>query len=461
MGLRSVHIVAVAHFLSPESFGVMAAAMFVIEFGRLFGELGLSEALIQRQEATKGEQSSLYWINISAVTMVCLLIVVLAEPISLLTKMPQLLSLLRVGSLALIVTGMSTQFQALLRKDMRFRELALANTIGPIVGLSLSLVLAIVEQNGAWPLIWGALTEALVRSVILGIYARSYGYWPSIRMHWAEAKQYLGFGARRSGGLIADFLNSRADQAAIALTMGASSLGIYNVASSFTFPVSGRLNAILATVAFPAFSKIQDDQGMLRIGYLHMLKLITTINVPIFLGLMVVSPLAIPLLLGNRWAAAAPVVQVLCLVTLVRSLIYPIGSLIIAKGYAHWSLYWNVGTLLIVPAVVFVLSKTGNMVMISLGMLAITCALFVLSYLLMLRRLLGPCLGAVLGALRSPILAGLMMALSVSGAKIFAGNTMGDLVSLTALAAGAYVGAFLLVDRAYLKQVLAQVRSTR
>ncbi|MFP1452297.1 hypothetical protein ACLB1N_12800 [Escherichia coli] len=77
------------------------------------------------------------------------------------------------------------------------------------------------------------------------------------------------------------------------------------------------------------------------------------INFPALLGLMVVSNNFVPLVFGEKWNSIIPVLQLLCVVGLLRSVGNPIGSLLMAKARVDISFKFNVfKTFLFIPAIV-------------------------------------------------------------------------------------------------------------
>ena len=66
--LQLVTLALLARLLSPSDFGLMGMILVVIGFARLFADMGISNAIIYRQDSTKEELSTLYWLNIMAVS---------------------------------------------------------------------------------------------------------------------------------------------------------------------------------------------------------------------------------------------------------------------------------------------------------------------------------------------------------------------------------------------------------
>jgi len=63
-GLQFVTLAVLARLLSPSDFGLMGMVMVVIGFAQLFADMGISNAIVYRQDTTREELFSLYWLNI-------------------------------------------------------------------------------------------------------------------------------------------------------------------------------------------------------------------------------------------------------------------------------------------------------------------------------------------------------------------------------------------------------------
>jgi O-antigen/teichoic acid export membrane protein len=70
------------------------------------------------------------------------------------------------------------------------------------------------------------------------------------------------------------------------------------------------------------------------------------------------EPLVI-ILFGSKWNKAIPILQILSLYAMVRSIINPVGTLLLSKGKVKLSFYWNASMTFIVPIVIFIGSYYG------------------------------------------------------------------------------------------------------
>lgn len=109
------------------------------------------------------------------------------------------------------------------------------------------------------------------------------------------------------------------------------------------------------------------------------------INFPALLGLMVVSNNFVPLVFGEKWNSIIPVLQLLCVVGLLRSVGNPIGSLLMAKARVDISFKFNVfKTFLFIPAIV-IGGQMAGAIGVTLGFLLVQIINTILSYFVMIK----------------------------------------------------------------------------
>jgi lipopolysaccharide exporter len=171
---------------------------------------------------------------------------------------------------------------------------------------------------------------------------------------------------------------------------------------------------IIGLTATPILSKTQSDEQRMARGYFLATEILMTVMAPMFLGLLVIAPTLVPLLLGDKWTESAPIFQVVCLNTLFYSFYFFSGALIIAKGRGLLGFGWRVGLLLATIAPAYLGAYYGKALGLASGIAAVTALAIVPYYLFVLRRLLGPCLGALARAIGIPVAMGAVMATVVA-----------------------------------------------
>ncbi|EBP5996846.1 MOP flippase family protein, partial [Salmonella enterica] len=110
---------------------------------------------------------------------------------------------------------------------------------------------------------------------------------------------------------------------------------------------------------------------------------------PALLGLMVVANNFVPLVFGEKWNSIIPILQLLCVVGLLRSVGNPIGSLLMAKARVDISFKFNVfKTFLFIPAIL-IGGHLAGAIGVTLGFLVVQIINTILSYFVMIKPVLG------------------------------------------------------------------------
>jgi O-antigen/teichoic acid export membrane protein len=415
-----IRIVVLARFLAPVDYGLMAMVWVVIGLSQIYIDLGIGAAIIHRQDNSRDQLSSLYWLNIFMGALAWGLVYGGAGSIAAVFHDPRLVPLLRVAATAFIIVPIGSQFDILLQKELRFKALASWEIAASLSGTGVAVCLA-VGGFGVWALLWSFLTTAAVKTAFLAR-AGFRRFPPSLHFSGKDLKGYLAFGLFQLGERSINYLAERLDQVLIGPLLGAQALGFYNFALYLTAQPLSRINPILTRVAFPVFSKVQEDPERLRRGYIRLLTLITTINAPLLLGLAAIAPWAVPLIFGAKWTESVVLVQILSIVSLSRSIGNPVGSLQLAKGRADLGFWWNLLLFLCsVPAIYFG-GRTGGAIGVAVALLMLQLCLNVPAYLLLIRPLIGRCASAYIGATLRPIVIALVMGAIVLFVPALFGN---------------------------------------
>nr|WGD69880.1 oligosaccharide flippase family protein [Bacillus subtilis] len=142
-------------------------------------------------------------------------------------------------------------------------------------------------------------------------------------------------------------------------------MGIYNLAYQIvTIPVL-KINPIVTRVAFPVFAKNKYENSVIREGFLNMTKMLALVSFPLLIGLVSVSDAFITAVFGEKWLAAVPILNVLAIVGILRVLMNPNGSVLLAKGRADLAFYWDSGVLPLYGLSLFAAVQTGSLLTVA------------------------------------------------------------------------------------------------
>ncbi len=385
-GLQLLQLAIVARFLSPKDFGLMAIVMVILGFVSAFADLGISNALIHRQDVTKEELSSLYWLNVLG-GIVMFVVSSFASPfIAKFYNEPELTRLIILVSLTFIIQSFAQQFNMLLQKELRFREIARIEIVNKIFSFLITVYLAYIGF-GVDALVYGALASSLVQTLqFLPIGLREYK--PDLRFKFNEIRSFLSFGAYQMGERTVNYFNYQIDTLLIGKLLGMEALGIYNISKQIVMKPAMIFNPVITRVSFPAMAKIQNEIPKLKEVYLKTINYLASINFPVYAFIFVFAQEIVLLMFGPKWHDAVLIIQILSVWAAWRSTCNPIGSLLLARGRADLGFWWNLGLFFYVPLGVWIASHWG-LVGVAIGLNVIMATLIYPGWKILVNPLCG------------------------------------------------------------------------
>jgi len=352
--LQVLQVAILARFLSASDFGLMAIVMVVIGFSQAFLDMGISNAIIHKQYVTSRQLSTLYWVNILAGIGLYGIIYLLAPWIASFYHEAKLEDIVKLVGIIFLITPYGQQFFVLLEKELQFRTLAKISILNKFISLLITTYLA-YRGMGVYALVYGAISSAVfttVQYILIGIK----NYKLSFTFDIYEVKEFVQFGLYQMGERTINYFNSQFDTILIGKFLGVESLGVYTIAKELVMRPAAVINPVLTRVAFPTMAKIQNDIPRLKQLYIKMLNFIATINFPIYIAMIILAPELITIIFGDKWDRAIPLVQILAIFGAIRSVVNPIGSLLLARGRADLGFWWNFGLFFYVPLSIYIYS---------------------------------------------------------------------------------------------------------
>lgn len=355
--IQLMQLAALGRLLEPSDFGLMAMMMVVVALATSIADFGVGNYIVQISTLSMQFFRRLFALSLTLSIALSAVVAGAAPWFATYYGSPRLADLLPYLGLVIVTSAISQVYFAVLQRALRFRLIAIGDVVSASIGLVVSVGLAWFGY-GVWSLIAGQLALNLGKAIMYYLPARTaLKHAPSSCEE--RIVNALRFGYFQLGERILNFVGWNLDKIIIGKMLGATSLGIYSVAYQLVIRPFSVLNPIFTRVSLPVFSRIKEDDARLRRGYLDVLRVIALISFPVYIGISISAPAIVYILLGERWAAAAPLVSVLCGLGFVFSLGNPIGNLIVAKGRADLGFYWNLLALVVYAVAYFVGSSFG------------------------------------------------------------------------------------------------------
>lgn len=305
--LNMAGIVILARILAPEDFGIIAIAMAVVTVIVAVTESALQQALVQCQEPTRDHVDTVWTMSFIRAGLIFILIALAAWPLSVAYGDERLFSVLLVAG----VTGAFMEFYnpmlTLATREMRFGPFAAFQIGQKIVGLGLAITLALALGN-FWGIILGNAIGAVMASLASYLIMP---YRPAFTL--SRMREIWGFSGWMSLSQICETINWRFDQLAIGFAITRTELGFYSVADSVAVIPSREVSIPLRNALFPGFTQIAGQPQKLREAFLEAQSGVALVAAPSAIGLALLADPIVNLLLGDRWAAIVPLLQLLAI----------------------------------------------------------------------------------------------------------------------------------------------------
>jgi O-antigen/teichoic acid export membrane protein len=301
--------IVLAHLLSPHEFGLAGMALAFVGIGVAFGDLALSAALIQRRELREEDRSTAFWTNAVAGSLLMLVGIGISPLVADFFGQPSVAPLFAATSVVFLLWALCSTQSALLTREMNFRPLEIRGMVAGFAGAAAAIGLGLAGA-GAWALVGQALVQAGTSLVLLWTFST----WRPKFTYSRESLRSLGsYSGKTLGSQMLGYLVNNVDNLLIGRVLGSVSLGLYSVAYNTMFLPVSRISQPLQQVLFSAFAKIQHEPKRLAEAWARGNQVISAVNVPAFLGMAVVAPDFVPVVLGQNWKPAVPVLQFLSL----------------------------------------------------------------------------------------------------------------------------------------------------
>lgn len=441
-------LTVLARLLAKRDFGLMSMVTLVLGYAQAYVDLGLSTSLIQKQEDDPQKLSTLFWLNLLAGLVTAALIAVLRVPIAMLLEEPELAPLIGLAALQLPLSALGQQYGALFQRELRFKLVSVVQVAADALNTGLALVLA-VAGHGVWSLVFASLASTGMYS--LSLFVLGQRRWPMrFAFRVREVSAHLRFGAYQLGNANLGYVASNADTFLIGRLLGAEALGVYSIALRLTQMPRKYINPVISKVAFPVFTKQKDQKHLLASSLLQLQRSLAYVNLPLVVGMLLVAPVLVPVVYSRKWEAAVPLVQILCLVTLLQGIGGPTQIIRTALGHVRFNFHWTWITGVGYSAAMWLVSSHGLTAMVWARVAAGLG--FGLALIAITLRLIDSRLTQFLATVRYPAFAAAIMGAAVWVTMHLSAGAS-DVVRLmfaVAVGAGTYVAAALIVDRDYL-----------
>ena len=339
--VKLLQIAILTRFLPKSDFGTIAIATLFIGFTELFLDMGISSAILHKQDTTKNEYSSLFWLNVFTGLILTAILWGLSPVIAQFYHDESLTLILRLLSLNVLISSVGRQHHTIRQKKLNFKFLAIVELTAYIGTFILAVLLAYMGY-GIFSLVFSTIFSVAFPNFVncaYGIYKDG-----NIQLHFRlkETYPFLKIGVFKIGSSILDYFSREFDVFIISTTLGKETLGVYSLCKKIIQMIYRLVNPILTKVLTPLFAKIQNDKQRLTANYLRVVNILATTNHPIYILIAILSTSILNTLYGPSYIEGQYVLSLLAVSYGLMSICNPVGTLQVALGRTDIGFYWTI-----------------------------------------------------------------------------------------------------------------------
>ncbi|HEY4242390.1 MAG TPA: lipopolysaccharide biosynthesis protein [Kofleriaceae bacterium] len=314
-------------WITKTEYGIATECIWIFPILDQATDLGLSAAVIQRDDHDDTKISTVFWINFGIALAMFGAMCLVGPLVGKIYGYPIIGSMLIVYGTKLIWQNLYFIPQAMMKRELRFGELSVIRIIANLAEFAGKVGFA-AAGFGIWCFVLGPMCRVFVT----GIGSQICHPWrPKLRFAWAGARDYVTFGAKTSGSQILFYFYTNIDYAIVGYYFGATALGIYRMAYEIVLEPVRMISNVVVDVAFPAFAKLRHMRDKVIEQFVSFVRL-NLVTVMTYSAIVFVSAADVVTVIFPKYQGAAPAVRILCAVAVLRAVSFVIPPLLDGLG---------------------------------------------------------------------------------------------------------------------------------
>ena len=311
--------IILARLLCPDDYAVVAMLSIFFSLSQAFIDSGFATTLIQKQECTQTEYSSVFYFNILIGCIVYLLFFIGAPFIESFYKFHGLALVTKVYSLNLVINSFALVHRVIMTKRLQFKKIASITFFSSILSAIPAIIMAYIGM-GYWALVVQSLISALITSLTL---MRQSQWRPSFIFSINSLSRLAPFGLRMLLVYIFHAVYNNIYSLMIGKRFPAQELGYYDRGKTLSSMGPIGFSDFYTRALYPIQAKIQNNDDALAASYNKSFFVMCLAIVPISAFMFFFAEETVHTLLGPQWMDCSFILKLLTL----GYMFYPLQAL--------------------------------------------------------------------------------------------------------------------------------------
>lgn len=349
--------VTLARLFTTEDYGLMAFIYTAFELASVFTlKHGISAKIIQADPQDLDTIcNTSYWLNWIVCASVAIAQCLAAFPIAYFYQNNRIFLPLCVLSLVYLIMPWFMVHSALIERENRLKVTATCHAAQSFIS-NLAIVILVLSGAGVWAIVW-----SMILSMPVWIYLtwKNHPWRPPAHFTCEKWREIIQFGQNILGVEILGKLRMNIDYLLVGKFLGVEALGLYFFAFNAGSGITTNVVYAFMSALFPHLCEVRSDLSKLKQQYYSSLKSIALTIVPLVICQSSLSPLYVPIVFGQKWVAAIPILIMICLSVIPRTFSWAASMLLNTVGKTQLNLYLDLIFTLIFTCSVLVALNWG------------------------------------------------------------------------------------------------------
>jgi teichuronic acid exporter len=336
---RLLTTIVLARFLSSHDYGLAAIVLTINDLIRVFTRNGIGARLIQVQEEKLESMSqAAYWLNWTIAISLFVIQCLLSAPLAWFYHDSSLILPICAIALGLLLIPHGLVQAALIQRENRLKVVAIVEMLQFSTDNILCLVFAIAGW-GMWAII---LPKILVPPIWVYVMLKNHSWRPKGHFNTQYWGELMSFARNVLGVELLNTLRGNLDYMIVGAFLSVEALGIYYFAFNAGLGVSIGIITSIKSALLPHLCNARSDLVQFKQRYFSSLKTIAIAILPLVALQSSLAPFYVPLVFGEKWIPAIPVLILICLSAIPRPFADSASQLLLAVDKPQIDLVWNV-----------------------------------------------------------------------------------------------------------------------
>ena len=240
----------------------------------------------------------------------------------------ELIPIIKGISVVLLINGFSVTQQSILTKRMDFKSQTIISAISHLASGLIGVILA-YNDYGVWALVFQQILSRLFFTILLWVTNK---WYPKLKFSVKSFHELFSFSWKLLTSRLLTSIWGRIYGAVIGKIYSPISLGLYTRAEQYAHMFSSTISDVVLKVSLPVMSSIQNERERLLYATRTIIKETMFLTCLCMFFMAASAESLIYVLIGEKWMACVPFLQIICFNVIVNPLAYINENLLTVRG---------------------------------------------------------------------------------------------------------------------------------